>query len=322
MAYKITLKAQGGIENFIKEPLTVRPPNANEVTIEHKAVGLNFIDIYHRSGLYPLKTPMTIGQEAAGIITAVGDEITQYRVGDRVAYASCFGAYATHNTITTERLVPIPDSIDFKEAASSLLRGGTASYLLFDLYPLQKGESLLIHAGAGGVGQILIQWAKALGATVITTVGSEEKRATVEALGADLVINYNKEEIAPTLRRFLPEGVDVVYDGVGKATFEASLDSLKLLGMMVSYGNASGAPPAITPLKLLEKGSLFLTRPNLKNYTSTPERYQMVMSRWMEALNQKRVTLALHGEYPLSEVGRAQTELANREVIGTIVLIP
>ncbi len=322
MSYKITLTKQGGIENFLKEPLTPRSPNANEVLIEQRAVGLNFIDIYHREGLYPLKTPLTIGQEAAGIIIEVGSDVTDFKVGDRVAYAGAFGAYATHNTVPAERLVHIPDSTNFNDAAASLLRGGTASYLLFDLYPLKSGETALIHAGAGGVGQILIQWAKAIGAKVITTVGSEEKRQVVEALGADLVINYRTESIVERVRSFIPDGVDVVYDGVGKDTFEASLDSLKLLGMMVSYGNASGAPPDVNPLTLLNKGALFLTRPNLNSYTSTPERYQIVMNRWMEALDQGIVNLSIYKEYSLEEVGKAQTELANRKVIGAIVLTP
>ncbi len=322
MAYQITLKKQGDISNLVKEALTLPAPKAHEVTLEQRAIGLNFIDIYHRDGLYKLDTPLVIGQEGAGVVTAVGSEISHLKVGDRVVYAGVMGAYASHRNMTTERLIKIPEKISFEEAASSLLRGGTASYLLFDTFPLKPEHTALIHAGAGGVGQILIQWAKALGATVITTVGNDEKARVVEALGADLVINYNREDFAQKVRDFAPQGVDVVYDGVGKETFMGSLDSLKPLGMMVSYGNASGAPPEVSPLTLLEKGALFLTRPNLNSYTATPERYTLVMERWLQALNSGKIKLSLQQQFPLEEVGKAHTALNNREVIGSVVLIP
>lgn len=252
----------------------------------------------------------------------MGEDVTGFNVGDRVTYASVLGAYASARNIKTDRLIKIPAHISFEEAASSLIRGGTASYLLFDLFQLKAEHTALIHAGAGGVGQILIQWAKAIGAKVITTVGSDEKAEIVTKLGADLVINYKKEDFAKRVREFIPEGVDVVYDGVGKDTFLPSLDCLKLLGMMVSFGNASGAPPAINPLLLLEKGSLFLTRPNLNAYTSTKERYQTVMDRWFLALSNGDIKLSLQQTFPLSEVGRAHQALENREIIGSAVLIP
>lgn len=322
MPYQITLKKQGDISNLVKESITLSAPSAGEVTIEQRAIGLNFIDIYHRDGLYKLETPLAIGQEAAGIITAIGEGVTHLNVGDRVVYAGVMGAYTSHRNMPTERLIKIPENISFEEAASSLLRGGTASYLLFDTFELKPEHTALVHAGAGGVGQILIQWAKALGATVITTVGSDEKVEVVKRLGADLVINYNQENFAEKVREFAPEGVDVVYDGVGKDTFMGSLDSLKLLGMMVSYGNASGAPPEISPLTLLEKGALFLTRPNLNSYTATPERYTLVMDRWLQALNRGDIELSLQQQFPLEEVGKAHTALNNREVIGSVVLIP
>ena len=322
MTYQITLKQHGDISNFIKESSTLNPPQKGEVRIEQKAIGLNFIDTYHRDGLYKLQTPIVIGQEASGIITAVGEDVTGFNVGDRVTYASVLGAYASARNIKTDRLIKIPAHISFEEAASSLIRGGTASYLLFDLFQLKAEHTTLIHAGAGGVGQILIQWAKAIGAKVITTVGSDEKAEIVTKLGADLVINYKKEDFAKRVREFIPEGVDVVYDGVGKDTFLPSLDCLKLLGMMVSFGNASGAPPAINPLLLLEKGSLFLTRPNLNAYTSTKERYQTVMDRWFLALSNGDIKLSLQQTFPLSEVGRAHQALENREIIGSAVLIP
>ena len=322
MTYQITLKQHGDISNFIKESSTLNPPQKGEVRIEQRAIGLNFIDTYHRDGLYKLQTPIVIGQEASGIITAVGEDVTGFNVGDRVTYASVLGAYASARNIKTDRLIKIPAHISFEEAASSLIRGGTASYLLFDLFQLKAEHTALIHAGAGGVGQILIQWAKAIGAKVITTVGSDEKAEIVTKLGADLVINYKKEDFAKRVREFIPEGVDVVYDGVGKDTFLPSLDCLKLLGMMVSFGNASGAPPAINPLLLLEKGSLFLTRPNLNAYTSTKERYQTVMDRWFLALSNGDIKLSLQQTFPLSEVGRAHQALENREIIGSAVLIP
>lgn len=322
MSYQITLKKQGDISNLVKENTTLSAPSKGEVRIEQKAIGLNFIDTYHRDGLYKLETPLVIGQEAAGIITAVGEDVIGFNVGDRVTYASVMGAYTSERNIKTDRLIKIPSSISYEEAASSLLRGGTASYLLFDLYTLKAGQTALIHAGAGGVGQILIQWAKAIGATVITTVGSREKETVVKELGADLVINYRTEDFAKKVREFIPEGVDVVYDGVGKDTFLASLDCIKSLGMMVSFGNASGAPPAISPLLLQEKGCLFLTRPNLNAYTSTKERYQTVMDRWFLALSSGDIKLSLQQTFPLEEVGRAHQALENREILGSAVLIP
>lgn len=322
MSYQITLKAQGDISNFEQQEITLSPPQSGEVRIEQKAIGLNFIDTYHRDGLYQLETPTVIGQEGAGIITAVGEDVTQFNIGDRVCYASVLGAYASERNITTDRLIKIPSSISYEEAASSLIRGGTASYLLFDLFQLKPEHTTLIHAGAGGVGQILIQWAKAIGATVITTVSTEEKAEVVRMLGADLVINYRTEDFVEKVREFIPEGVDVVYDGVGKETFIPSLDTLRPLGMMVSFGNASGAPPAISPLLLLEKGSLFLTRPNLNAYTATKERYRTVMDRWFLALSSGEIKLSLQQKFPLSEVGRAHQALENREIIGSAVLIP
>lgn len=322
MSYQIILKEQGDISNFEKVEITLPAPKEGEVRIEQKAIGLNFIDTYHRDGLYALETPTVIGQEGAGIITAVGENVTQFNIGDRVCYASVLGAYASERNIATDRLIKIPSSIPYEEAASSLIRGGTASYLLFDLFQLKAEHTTLIHAGAGGVGQILIQWAKAIGATVITTVSTEEKAAVVRALGADLVINYRTENFVEKVRQFIPEGVDVVYDGVGKETFIPSLDTLKPLGMMVSFGNASGAPPAISPLLLLEKGSLFLTRPNLNAYTATKKRYRTVMDRWFLALSSGKIKLSLQQKFPLSEVGRAHQALENREIIGSAVLIP
>lgn len=322
MSYQITLKQHGDISNLVRENTTLSAPQSGEVRIEQKAIGLNFIDTYHRDGLYKLNTPLAIGQEASGIITAVGPDVTGFNIGDRVTYASVMGAYTSERNIKTDRLIKIPSSISYEEAASSLLRGGTASYLLFDLFRLQPEHTALIHAGAGGVGQILIQWAKAMGATVITTVGSQEKEEVVKELGADLVINYRSEDFAKKVREFIPEGVDVVYDGVGKDTFLASLDCIKSLGMMVSFGNASGAPPAISPLLLQEKGCLFLTRPNLNAYTSTKERYQTVMDRWFLALSSGDIKLSLQQTFPLEEVGRAHQALENREIMGSAVLIP
>lgn len=322
MSYQITLKQQGDISNLVKEPTTLALPGKGEVRLEQKAIGLNFIDTYHRDGLYKLATPLVIGQEAAGIITAVGEDVEGFNIGDRVTYASILGAYTSERNISTERLIKIPNNISFEEAASSLVRGGTASYLLFDLFHLKAEHTTLIHAGAGGVGQILIQWAKAIGATVITTVGSVEKEAIVKELGADLVINYRSENFAEKVREFAPEGVDVVYDGVGKDTFLASLDCLKSLGMMVSFGNASGAPPAISPLLLQDKGCLFLTRPNLKAYTATDTRYRTVMGRWLTALSSNQIKLSLQKTFPLSDVGLAHKALENREIIGSAVLIP
>ncbi len=322
MSYQIAIHQHGDTSVFTKEPLSIKQPNAHQVVIEHQAIGLNFIDVYHRQGLYPLTMPAVIGQEAAGVITEIGEAVQGFKVGDRVAYAGYFGAYATHNIVDTHRLIQLPENVSYEQAAASLLKGGTASYLLHDTFEVKHSHIVLIHAGAGGVGQILIKWAKKLGATVITTVGSAEKMPIVTALGADLVINYSKGDLVQTIKQHFPKGVDVVYDGVGKVTFQASIDSLKPRGMMVSYGNASGAPPAITPLELLQKGSLFLTRPNLNNYTLTHDEFVTVAGRWLDLLGEGSMSVSIGGRFKLEDVAEAHEVLEARQIIGSAILVP
>lgn len=322
MSYQIAIHQHGDTSVFTKEPLSIKQPNAHQVVIEHQAIGLNFIDVYHRQGLYPLTMPAVIGQEAAGVIIEIGEAVQGFKVGDRVAYAGYFGAYATHNIVDTHRLIQLPENVSYEQAAASLLKGGTASYLLHDTFEVKHSHIVLIHAGAGGVGQILIKWAKKLGATVITTVGSAEKMPIVTALGADLVINYSKGDLVQTIKQHFPKGVDVVYDGVGKVTFQASIDSLKPRGMMVSYGNASGAPPAITPLELLQKGSLFLTRPNLNNYTLTHDEFVTVAGRWLDLLGEGSMSVSIGGRFKLEDVAEAHEVLAARQIIGSAILVP
>lgn len=322
MPYQIVIHQHGDTSVFTKAPFSIKQPNAHQVVIEHQAIGLNFIDVYHRQGLYPLTMPAVIGQEAAGVITEIGEAVQGFKVGDRVAYAGYLGAYATHNTVETHRLIQLPENVSYEQAAASLLKGGTASYLLHDTFEVKRSHIVLIHAGAGGVGQILIKWAKKLGATVITTVGSDEKVPVVTALGADLIINYSKGDLVQTIKQHFSKGVDVVYDGVGKVTFQASIDSLKPRGMMVSYGNASGAPPAITPLELLQKGSLFLTRPNLNNYTLTHDEFVTVVGRWLNVLREGSMSVSIGGRFKLEDVAVAHEALAARQIIGSAILVP
>lgn len=324
MPYAIRIHQTGGPEVLHWEPVLVPAPAAGEVTVRHAAVGLNFIDVYHRTGLYPLPLPSGIGLEAAGTVEAVGAGVEEFAVGDRVAYAGVpIGAYAESRNIPAHRLLKLPDEIAFDTAAAMMLQGLTAAYLLRRTYRVQAGDAVLIHAAAGGVGLIACQWAKALGATVIGTVGSAAKGELAKAHGCDHVIDYSREDFAARVREITGgAGVAVVYDGVGQDTFAGSLDSLRPMGMMVSYGNASGPVPPVDLIQLSQKGSLFITRPTLMTYTAKREDLLALGQELFAAVLAGQVKIAVNQRYALKDAAQAQRDLEARKTTGSTILIP
>jgi NADPH:quinone reductase len=293
------------------------------VRVRNTAVGLNFIDTYQRSGLYPLPLPFTLGSEGAGVVEAVGRRVTGLKVGDRVAYVGPLGAYAEVLLRPAARLVKVPAGIDDNAAAAMMLKGLTTQYLLRRTYRVRAGDTILMHAAAGGVGLILCQWAKALGATVIGTVGSEEKVALAKKAGCKHVIVMGKENVVERVKTITKgKGVPVVYDGVGKDTFMGSLDCLSPLGMMVSFGNASGAVPPVSIGILAQKGSLFLTRPTLATYTATTEDLAKAARELFSVVKSGKVKIAINQTYPLSEAAQAHRDLEGRKTTGSTVLLP
>jgi NADPH2:quinone reductase len=297
-------------------------PGPGEVLIKHEAIGVNFIDIYHRSGLYKNPPPSGLGLEAAGVVEAIGEGVMRLKPGDRVGFCSGpLGAYAEMHVVPATRAVNIPESIAPDIAAASMLKGMTARYLLRKTFRVEQGHVVLIHAAAGGVGQILVQWAKHLGAVAIAAVGSDEKAVIASALGADHVVVANRENIVSRVRE-IGGGAHVVYDGVGKDTWEASLDSLRPLGMMVSYGNASGPPPDLNPLVLSQKGSLFLTRPTLFHYTATTEQLDETAADLFAVIEQGAVRIAPPTRYALADAAQAHRDLEARKTTGSLVLVP
>ena len=269
----IEITKHGDPEVLELKDIKLGKPGADEVTIEQKAIGLNYIDTYHRSGLYPLKLPSGLGAEGAGIITEVGSNIKTFKVGDKVSYAGApLGSYSTHRNYPINNLVKVPDNIDLEVAATLMTKGLTTFYLLHKTYPAQSGETVLFHAAAGGVGQIFGQWAKSLGCNVIGTVGSDEKIDIAKNNGYDHVINYNKDNFAEKVKEITNgKGLSVVYDGVGKSTFDGSIECLKIRGMMVSFGNASGPLDPVNVAKSIQPKGLYLTRPSIMQYTTTRE---------------------------------------------------
>ncbi|AOY00843.1 quinone oxidoreductase [Jeongeupia sp. USM3] len=305
------------------ETITLAAPGAGEVLVRQTAIGVNFIDTYHRSGLYPLPMPSGLGQEACGVVEAVGDGVKEFRKGDRVAYAGgAPGAYAQHRIVPAARLVPVPDTISDDIAAGTLLRGMTAQYLLKRTFPVKAGMTVLIHAAAGGVGQIACQWARALGATVIGTAGGVDKCARASHW-CDHVIDYRVDDFAARVREITAgAGVPVVYDGVGKETFDGSLDSLAPRGMLVSFGNASGAVPPFSPNLLAQKGSLFLTRPSLGHYTATRDELLDTAEDYFTAVARGFVAAEIGQRFALSEAALAHRELEARRTTGSTLLLP
>lgn len=320
----IRIEQHGGPDVMRIADVDMPAPGPNQIRVRHEAIGVNYIDTYHRTGLYKIALPSGLGLEAAGIIDAIGEGVTRFKPGDRVAYCSGpIGAYAQMNIVPEGRAVKLPDAISFDVAASSMLKGMTARYLLRKTFLVKRGDVVLIHAGAGGVGQILVQWAKHLGATVIATVGSDAKAAIPQALGADNVIVSARENIAQRVRELTGGlGAHVVYDGVGKDTWDASLDSLRPLGMMVTYGNASGPVPPFDPLTLSNKGSLFLTRPTLFAYTATTEALDETAADLFAVLERGAVKIAPPTRYALADAAQAHRDLEARKTTGSLVLTP
>jgi len=299
-------------------------PGPGQILVRNQAVGLNYIDTYHRSGLYPVKLPAGLGLEGAGIVEAVGPGVTRFQVGDLAAYAAGpMGAYAELHLVPADRAIRPPPGIDARIAAAALLKGMTAEFLIRRLHVVQPGETILVHAAAGGVGSILVQWAKALGATVIATAGSGEKAERARALGADHVILYRNQDVAAEVRRITDgAGVPVAYDSVGAATFEGTLASLSRKGLFVSFGAASGPPPAVEPGRLMRMGSLFFTRPTMGDYVSTPEELDRSAADLFHVVTSGQVRIDIGQTFPLAQARRAHEALEARETIGASLLIP
>ncbi len=319
----VRIEANGGPEVIALADVEAPEPGASEVRVRNHAIGVNFIDTYHRSGLYKNPLPSGLGLEAAGIVDAIGVGVTRFKQGDRIAYCSGpIGAYAQMHVVNEAKAVKLPDAVSYDIAAASMLKGMTARYLLRKTFRVERGHAVVIHAAAGGVGQIATQWAKHLGALVIAVVGSDAKAEIAREIGADHVIVQGREDIAKRVREITGVGAHVVYDGVGKDTFAASLDSLRPLGMMVSYGNASGPPPDINPLALSQKGSLFLTRPTLFHYTATVEQLDETAADLFDVIETGAVKIAAPTRYPLADAATAHSDLEARKTTGSLVLVP
>jgi len=314
----------GGPEVLTLEDIELPPPSRGQVRVRHTAIGVNFIDTYQRSGLYPVALPSGLGLEAAGIVEALGEGVTTLTVGDRVAYCTGpLGAYAEANNVAADRVVKLPAGVSEEAAAAAMLKGMTAQYLLKRTFPVQRGQTILIHSAAGGVGLIAGQWAKYLGATVIGTVGSDDKIALAKANGYDHVLNLRTDHWVERVRALTDgEGVPVVYDSVGKDTFAGSLDCLAPRGMMVSFGNSSGAVPSFEPGILSLKGSLYLTRPTLFHYTRTTEELQETADDLFAVIVSGVVKIAINQRFALADARAAHEALHSRKTTGATVLIP
>ncbi|MDP1731731.1 MAG: quinone oxidoreductase [Devosia sp.] len=313
----------GGPGAMKLEDRDVGDPGPGQLRVRNRAIGLNFVDVYQRSGLYKVETPFVPGNEGAGEVTAVGDGVSEFKPGDRVGYIGPIGAYAEERLLPASRAIPLPGSIDFETAAAAMLKGMTAYYLLFETWKLKAGESILWHAAAGGVGLIACQWANALGATVYGTAGSDEKIALARANGCHEVINYRIENFSGRIRDLTGgRGVDVVYDGVGKVTFEPSLDCLRPRGLMVSFGNASG-PVSIPDLGILAaKGSLYLTRPTSGAYFATAEELRRAAAALFEAIAAGKIKVTVNQRFALRDAAEAHRALEGRETTGSTLLLP
>ena len=313
----------GGPEVLTAVDLPVPTPKSNEALVQIKAAGVNFIDVYFREGRYPTQLPFINGQEAAGIVSDVGSDVTTVQRGDRVAYTSVLGGYAQYAAVPAERLVKIPAALDFEQGAAAMLQGMTAHYLLYSSYPLKQGETALIHAAAGGVGQLLVQMAKRIGARVIATAGTSEKAQLARDAGADECIVYTEADFETETRRLTNgEGVHVVYDGVGKATFDKDLNVLRPRGYLVLFGGSSGAVPPFDLIKLSQKGSLFITRPTLNHYTATREDLEWRANDVLQMIVRGELKLRIHKTYPLAEAAQAHRDLEGRRTTGKLLLIP
>jgi NADPH2:quinone reductase len=319
----IQVTKPGGAEALTVIDLPVPKPKPNEAVVQIKAAGVNFIDVYFREGRYPAPMPLVIGQEAAGIVSEVGGEVKGLKVGDHVAYTGISGSYAEYASVPADRLVRIPDGMDFKQAAAAMLQGMTAHYLSHSTFPLKSGHTALIHAAAGGVGLLLVQMSKALGARVIGTAGSDEKAKLAREAGADEVIIYTRQDFEAETKRLTDgKGVDVVYDGVGKDTFEKDLNILRPRGYLVLFGGSSGAVPPFELTRLSQKGSLFLTRPTLVNYIASRGELEQRASDVLNMITSGKLKLRIQHTYPLSEAQQAHRDLEGRKTTGKLILIP
>jgi NADPH2:quinone reductase len=323
MVHAIRIHQHGGPEVMTWEEIEVGEPGEGQVRLKHRAIGLNYIDTYHRSGLYKISLPAVIGTEGAGEVTAVGPGVTDLKVGDRVAYASPMGAYTEERLIPADRVVKIPDGIDDQTAAAMMLQGMTVRYLLKETYKVGPQTTMLLHAAAGGIGLIACQWAKHLGATIIGTAGSPEKCKLAQDHGATYTINYRTEDfVARTKELTNGKGVDVVYDSVGKDTFPGSLDCLKPRGLWVSFGNASGAVPPFDILMLSAKGSLYATRPTLATYTATREDLVATANDLFDVVSRGIVKINVNQTYALKDAAQAHRDLESRKTTGSTILLP
>ncbi len=320
----VTIEKTGGPEVLKIKNIKLDKPGPEEVTIEHKAIGLNYIDTYHRSGLYPLKLPSGIGAEAAGIIKEVGSQIKDFTVGDRVSYAGApLGSYSSERNYPTKNLVKIPKEIDFDVAATLMTKGLTTFYLLHKTYPVSSNETILFHAAAGGVGQIFCQWAKSLGCKVIGTVGADDKINIAKKNGCDFVINYSKDDfVKKVLEITKGKGVPVVYDGVGKNTFNGSIECLKIRGTMVSFGNASGPVLNIDVVKMIQPKGIYFTRPVMGQYLGTKDEIAEGADKLFNKVMSGQVKVKIFQKYKLEEVMQAHKDLESRKIIGPAVIIP
>ena len=320
----VIVNKTGGPEVLELKDIKLKDPKSGEVLIKNEAIGLNYIDTYHRSGLYPIELPSNIGMEGAGIIEKIGPDVNDFNVGDKVAYASMpIGSYSTHRIFPTKKLVKVPEGIELENVVTLMTKGITTFYLLHKTFPVKSGDTILYHAAAGGVGQILCQWAKSLGCTVIGTVGSDEKIEVAKTNGCDHVINYSKENFAEKVKEITNgKGVPVVYDGVGKKTFDGSIECLKIRGTMVSFGNASGPLDPCNVTKSLAPKGLYLTRPSIAHYTTTREELDEATNKVFEMFKTKKFALKIFKKYSLSEIVKAHEDLEKRKILGPAVIIP
>ena len=323
MPHAIRIHQPGGPEALQWDAIEVGDPGPGEIRVRQTAIGLNYIDTYHRSGLYKLETmPAVIGSEAAGVVEAVGDGVSGFAAGDRIAYGFCFGAYAESRLMPADKAIKIPDSIDDRTAAAMMLQGMTVEYLVRRTYPVKAGDHVLLHAAAGGVGQIASQWLNHLGATVIGTVGSEEKAEIARAQGCHHVINYRSQDFVAEVKRITDgKGVPVVYDGVGKDTFDGSLDCLSPRGLMVAFGNASGPVPPLDVLTLAAKGSLYVTRPTLGTYVAARADLEESAGAVIDVVASGAVKIAVGQTYALKDAAQAHRDLEERKTTGSTVLL-
>jgi NADPH2:quinone reductase len=319
----IQMKKTGGPEVLEVRELPVPEPGPGQVLVKIEASGINFIDVYLREGRYPAKLPYVPGQEAAGVVAAVGPEVSGFKVGDRVAWCHVMGAYAEYAAVPVAMLIAIPECITMQQAAAAMLQGMTAHYLAYSTYAIQRGDAVLVHAGAGGVGLLLIQMAKRLGARVLTTVSTEAKAELARAAGADEAILYTQEDFAAKTRELTGgEGVAVVYDSVGKTTFDGSLACLQPRGLMALYGGSSGAVPPFDLIQLSQRGSLYITRPTLKDYTATREELEQRAGEVLGWVAGGSLKLRIEHTYPLAEAAQAHRDLEGRKTTGKLLLIP